>query len=395
MKQLTCEMCGSTDLVKQDGVFVCQSCCCKYSVEEARKMMIEGTVEVTGTVKVDNTANAEKYRKMADDAYAAGNYEEASNTYNKLLEILPGDHKALFRKGLCLLNVSKLNDIKADEMIRYANLAVKAFEETNPTVENIAQHRSEMAKELLMATNMVHTAAISFIRDNWKLQSNHSVYWNAEICSIAIAEYGKCLLEKDEYLLYEDNLSLYQHFCNDIANNCSSLCQRREYVDSIVDGGILGPMECKGKVWLNDSIANNYRRSATKAREDSTKAQNRISKLKAEAKERARLAALKANPKELAERIASFDKRLNQLTENETVLTNAIQALLTKLKEQQAIYDKYRIKLFGEGAKLKKEALGKISNIKNELSLKQNELDKIKNNLQATKNELATLRELL
>ena len=173
------------------------------------------------------------------------------------------------------------------------------------------------------------------------------------------------------------------------------MCQRREYVDSIVDGGILGPMECKGKVWLNDSIANNYRRSATKAREDSTKAQNRISKLKAEAKERARLAALKANPKELAERIASFDKRLNQLTENETVLTNAIQALLTKLKEQQAIYDKYRIKLFGEGAKLKKEALGKISNIKNELSLKQNELDKIKNNLQATKNELATLRELL
>lgn len=37
MKQLTCEMCGSTDLMKQEGVFVCQSCGCKYSVEEARK----------------------------------------------------------------------------------------------------------------------------------------------------------------------------------------------------------------------------------------------------------------------------------------------------------------------------------------------------------------------
>lgn len=56
MKQLTCEMCGSTDLLKQDGVFVCQSCGCKYSVEEAKKMMIEGTVDVSGsTVKVDNT----------------------------------------------------------------------------------------------------------------------------------------------------------------------------------------------------------------------------------------------------------------------------------------------------------------------------------------------------
>lgn len=37
MKQLTCEMCGATDLIKQDGVFVCQSCGCKYSVEEAKK----------------------------------------------------------------------------------------------------------------------------------------------------------------------------------------------------------------------------------------------------------------------------------------------------------------------------------------------------------------------
>ena len=52
MKRLTCEMCGSTDLIKQDGVFVCQTCGCKYSIEEAKKMMVEGTVEVTGTVKL-------------------------------------------------------------------------------------------------------------------------------------------------------------------------------------------------------------------------------------------------------------------------------------------------------------------------------------------------------
>ena len=38
MKQLTCEMCGSTDLMKQDGVFVCQSCGMKYSVEEAKSI---------------------------------------------------------------------------------------------------------------------------------------------------------------------------------------------------------------------------------------------------------------------------------------------------------------------------------------------------------------------
>ena len=48
MKQLKCEMCGGTDLIKQDGVFICQSCGIKYSVEEAKKMMVEGTVQVEG-----------------------------------------------------------------------------------------------------------------------------------------------------------------------------------------------------------------------------------------------------------------------------------------------------------------------------------------------------------
>ena len=83
MKQLTCEMCRSTDLIKQDGVFVCQTCGCKYSVEEARKMMIEGTVEVTGTVKVDNSDAIENYLKMARNALDANNNEEAENYANK------------------------------------------------------------------------------------------------------------------------------------------------------------------------------------------------------------------------------------------------------------------------------------------------------------------------
>lgn len=48
MKQIVCEMCGNNDLIKQDGVYVCQYCGTKYTVEEARKMMVEGTVDVQG-----------------------------------------------------------------------------------------------------------------------------------------------------------------------------------------------------------------------------------------------------------------------------------------------------------------------------------------------------------
>ena len=77
MKQLTCEMCGSTNLLKEDGVFVCQSCGTKYSVEEAKKMMVEGTVEVVGTVKVDNSDKIDNYLRMAQSAMDSSNNKEA------------------------------------------------------------------------------------------------------------------------------------------------------------------------------------------------------------------------------------------------------------------------------------------------------------------------------
>ena len=81
MKQLTCEMCGSTDMTKQDGVYVCQTCGMKYSVEEAKKLMIEGTVDVQGTVKVDNSAFVEKYLANARRAKMKEDWEEVEKYY--------------------------------------------------------------------------------------------------------------------------------------------------------------------------------------------------------------------------------------------------------------------------------------------------------------------------
>lgn len=41
MKQPVCELCGSTDFSKEEGVFVCQSCGTKYSPEDAKNLMKE------------------------------------------------------------------------------------------------------------------------------------------------------------------------------------------------------------------------------------------------------------------------------------------------------------------------------------------------------------------
>ena len=39
MAQMTCVICGGTNLVMEEGVFVCKGCGAKYSVEEMRRMM--------------------------------------------------------------------------------------------------------------------------------------------------------------------------------------------------------------------------------------------------------------------------------------------------------------------------------------------------------------------
>ncbi len=96
MKQLTCEMCGGTDLIKQEGVFVCQSCGMKYSVEEAKKMMIEGTVDVQGTVKVDNSGFVEKYLQNARRAKQKEDWEETEKYYNMVEQNDPTNIEAIF-----------------------------------------------------------------------------------------------------------------------------------------------------------------------------------------------------------------------------------------------------------------------------------------------------------
>lgn len=104
MKKLVCEMCGSSDLLKQDGVFVCQGCGCKYSVEEARKMMVEdgetgGPAPAPAAGRAVNQTQIDNYLSMAKSALEGSNNEEAENYANKIIEIDPLNWQAWSIKG--------------------------------------------------------------------------------------------------------------------------------------------------------------------------------------------------------------------------------------------------------------------------------------------------------
>ena len=96
MKRLTCKMCGSTDLIKNDGVFVCQSCGTKYVVEEVKKMKHEDVVEVTGTLQLDNSVEFEKVLKNARRARDDKDYALAGLYYGMALDMDPDNWEGVF-----------------------------------------------------------------------------------------------------------------------------------------------------------------------------------------------------------------------------------------------------------------------------------------------------------
>ncbi len=72
MNAIICELCGSNDVVKKDGLYICQHCGTKYTVEEAKKLI--------GTVKIDRTDETEKLLTLARRAREEKTVKMLKNT---------------------------------------------------------------------------------------------------------------------------------------------------------------------------------------------------------------------------------------------------------------------------------------------------------------------------
>ena len=146
MNRLQCELCGNNDLVKQDGMFVCQFCGAKYTVEEAKKMMVEGTVSIDRSKEPSG-----RLYTLARRAKEEGNSENAAKYYSQIVEMDPDDPEAYFYSvyfqvsnckigeiGIAanrlsnayistvklLKNNGKISNGKTDELVDYANAAM-------------------------------------------------------------------------------------------------------------------------------------------------------------------------------------------------------------------------------------------------------------------------------
>lgn len=90
MNAIICEMCGSNNLIKMEGYFVCENCGTKYTTEEAKKLMVQGTV------KIDNSDYVAKYLENARRARDKQDWQETEKYYNLVEQNEPDNLEAIF-----------------------------------------------------------------------------------------------------------------------------------------------------------------------------------------------------------------------------------------------------------------------------------------------------------
>ena len=207
MKAIVCENCNSQDLVKQDGMYVCQSCGTKYSVEEAKKLMVEGTV------KVDTTERSANLYKIARQAKAEGNVAQAAQYYNELAVLHPDDWESNFysnyyqalnckvgqvgyaAKTIMNRAVSTLNAVQtsypADEAKQIVGEIVNAVANAGTNIYNTARKY-----QLETSTQQANQEACSWMTSNFELLMNvgHIVENNFANKDLALILYKKAFL---------------------------------------------------------------------------------------------------------------------------------------------------------------------------------------------------------
>lgn len=214
MKQLTCEMCGSTEMLKQNGVFVCQTCGTKYSVEEARKMMNEGAIEVQGTINVHNAAQLENLLNLARNSFDSKNYAQAEAFCNQIIAMNDKHYEAWKLKGESInFQISATNP----RILEVYNCIMTSYRVLD------SKQKEEKRHEILASLKTCFEGEVEF----WLQQFEATRPTEASLLRVKNAytdAYNKMSSAFDELGLSTEKESYLRNFDNDFIDKANRIC---------------------------------------------------------------------------------------------------------------------------------------------------------------------------
>lgn len=200
-------MCASNVFKKVDGEYECQHCLTRYTVEEAKKLVIEGTVDIKGTVQIDDSNKINKYQTLALRAFENEQYDQAYEYYSRLLEINTDNWWYIFRKGICSSRRSSIKDFKVDDIVKACKDALKVID--SEKIADMKDIHYQMASEINDIAISFRRLAANYYSKHWELYESAPEYWERVKKCVSCEEYALTLLnnyiktEKREFDLYK------------------------------------------------------------------------------------------------------------------------------------------------------------------------------------------------
>lgn len=196
-KAIVCELCGSNDLIKQEGFYVCQHCRTKYSPEEAKKMMVEIT---GGTVKIDSSDELKNLYELARRAKEADNAEKALDYYEQIVIKNPSDWEANFYSNYYQAKNCKIGEIgyaasRLSDSMHATLMLVKqsgvSVDEQRAAVEEIANNSIELSRMLFQVYKNHYDGIDSQIKDSFVQEYAN----NCSLCRELVYNTGNEIVE--------------------------------------------------------------------------------------------------------------------------------------------------------------------------------------------------------
>ena len=376
MKALICEMCGSSELVKQDGYFVCQSCGIKYSVEEAKKMMVEGTVQIDRTNEIENKL------ENAINEFNARNYDITVTLCSDILNIDPYNFKARLYKGLAdgwqtsldnnrlisasselqrAIDIIRKETTDEDQFVKKSIIICTQFLEiATPTIKMLTKYRDEKRKvynTLNSKAKSERSSALLTVMSNpslSKIHTNHANIYSNQAQGVL----------NEIIRVYDPGMKSTIISLNNIAiqiiNNIKNVCEvSEEALECIVD---------YTKVYQNyidDSTKANYNSIITYCSDGKIKIKEYVQETKR---------------KEQEEKIAAY---WAEHAEEKQQLESEKESLLPKIDELKNQVDEIDIKNAPKINELRRERDGRVP--------AEDELDSLKSRIKELENQRDSL----
>lgn len=286
MQAIKCELCGSNQLIKKDGYYQCEYCGTKYTLEEAKKLIVSGTVEVV-------TGNAEKERllKNAETLINLEKTSDAHSIYGKIISIYPDEVRGYV--GKLLLDIDLLDkSYSSNEYINFLNQGITdifnynvGYKESSIEYFDRSIYQSRL-NEMLDLEKVIKTLSINtydnVIHKKWEQHDlSHTIQMKQLIDD---TENGKCRLFESRFRKYKENYfpAVLTNYFNITRNNAKMLEKtlkqdnlfsyfsillrlKQIHYDNVDVDGYIRPKEiykivhftptelvCKSYGWLND-----------------------------------------------------------------------------------------------------------------------------------------------